>query len=43
MVKVTALEDNDPLAQYHYLVTIYTGHRRGAATSSKVCKPGAGA
>ncbi|KAI4534073.1 hypothetical protein MG293_014933 [Ovis ammon polii] len=35
-VKVTALEDNDPLAQYHYLVTIYTGHRRGAATSSKV-------
>ncbi|KAK2085511.1 Polycystic kidney disease protein 1-like 2 [Saguinus oedipus] len=35
-VKVTVLEDNDPLAQYHYLVTIYTGHRRGAATSSKV-------
>ena len=31
-----ALEDNDPLAQYHYLVTIHTGHRRGAATSSKV-------
>ncbi|XP_003938130.2 polycystin-1-like protein 2 [Saimiri boliviensis] len=35
-VKVTVLEDNDPLAQYHYLVTVYTGHRRGAATSSKV-------
>lgn len=30
------LEDNDPFAQYHYLVTIYTGHQRGAATSSKV-------
>lgn len=30
------LEDNDPFAQYHYLVTVYTGHRRGAATSSKV-------
>uniref|UniRef100_M3YDV1 Polycystin-1-like protein 2 n=1 Tax=Mustela putorius furo TaxID=9669 RepID=M3YDV1_MUSPF len=35
-VKVTVLEDNDPFAQYHYLVTVYTGHRRGAATSSKV-------
>ncbi|ELK37178.1 Polycystic kidney disease protein 1-like 2 [Myotis davidii] len=34
-VKVTVLEDNDPFAQYHYLVTVYTGHRRGAATSSK--------
>nr|XP_003462903.1 polycystic kidney disease protein 1-like 2 [Cavia porcellus] len=34
--KITVLEDNDPLAQYHYLVTVYTGHRRGAATSSKV-------
>lgn len=30
------LEDNDPFAQYHYLVTVYTGHRRGAATSSQV-------
>lgn len=30
------LEDNEPFAQYHYLVTVYTGHRRGAATSSKV-------
>ncbi|XP_008063168.1 polycystic kidney disease protein 1-like 2 [Carlito syrichta] len=35
-VKVTVLEDNHPFAQYHYLVTVYTGHRRGAATSSKV-------
>ncbi|XP_037671501.1 polycystic kidney disease protein 1-like 2 [Choloepus didactylus] len=35
-VKVTVLEDNDPFAQYHYLVTVYTGHRWGAATSSKV-------
>ncbi|KAM9607618.1 polycystin-1-like protein 2 [Trichechus inunguis] len=35
-VKVTVLEDNDPFAQYHYMVTVYTGHRRGAATSSKV-------
>ncbi|XP_037372114.1 polycystic kidney disease protein 1-like 2 [Talpa occidentalis] len=35
-VKVTVLGDNDPFAQYHYLVTVYTGHRRGAATSSKV-------
>ncbi|KAM5262602.1 polycystin-1-like protein 3 [Ctenodactylus gundi] len=34
--KVTVLEDNDPFAPYHYLVTVYTGHRRGAATSSKV-------
>ncbi|XP_016052978.1 PREDICTED: polycystic kidney disease protein 1-like 2 [Miniopterus natalensis] len=34
--KVTVLEDNDPFAHYHYLVTVYTGHRRGAATSSKV-------
>ncbi|XP_051024689.1 polycystic kidney disease protein 1-like 2 isoform X2 [Acomys russatus] len=35
-VKVIVLEDNDPFARYHYLVTVYTGHRRGAATSSKV-------
>ncbi|XP_052023259.1 polycystic kidney disease protein 1-like 2 [Apodemus sylvaticus] len=35
-VKVIVLEDNDPFAHYHYLVTVYTGHRRGAATSSKV-------
>uniref|UniRef100_A0A8C5SYB1 Polycystin 1 like 2/pseudo n=1 Tax=Laticauda laticaudata TaxID=8630 RepID=A0A8C5SYB1_LATLA len=35
-VKITLLEDNDPFAQYRYLVTVYTGHRRGAATTSKV-------
>uniref|UniRef100_UPI00398F81D5 polycystin-1-like protein 2 n=1 Tax=Pristiophorus japonicus TaxID=55135 RepID=UPI00398F81D5 len=35
-VKITLLADNDPFAQYRYLVTIFTGHRRGAATSSKV-------
>ncbi|XP_071973672.1 polycystin-1-like protein 2 isoform X2 [Engystomops pustulosus] len=35
-VKIISLEDNDPLAQYRYLVTVFTGHRRGAATTSKV-------
>ncbi|XP_016288259.2 glycine cleavage system H protein, mitochondrial isoform X1 [Monodelphis domestica] len=35
-VKVTVLEDNDPFARYYYLVTVFTGHRRGAATTSKV-------
>ncbi|KAH0619520.1 hypothetical protein JD844_000206 [Phrynosoma platyrhinos] len=35
-VKITVLEDNDPFAQYRYLVTVYTGHRRGAATTAKV-------
>ncbi|NWR27090.1 PK1L2 protein, partial [Tachuris rubrigastra] len=35
-VKITVLEDNDPFAQYQYLVTVFTGHRRGAATTSKV-------
>ncbi|OCT84402.1 hypothetical protein XELAEV_18022555mg [Xenopus laevis] len=35
-LKIIALEDNDPFAQYRYLVTIFTGHRRGAATTSKV-------
>ncbi|NWI70106.1 PK1L2 protein, partial [Todus mexicanus] len=35
-VKITVLEDNDPIAQYRYLVTVFTGHRRGAATTSKV-------
>uniref|UniRef100_A0ABM5EUS9 Polycystin-1-like protein 2 n=1 Tax=Pogona vitticeps TaxID=103695 RepID=A0ABM5EUS9_9SAUR len=35
-VKITVLEDNDPFALYRYLVTVYTGHRRGAATTSKV-------
>ncbi|NWU96850.1 PK1L2 protein, partial [Upupa epops] len=35
-VKITVLADNDPFAQYRYLVTVFTGHRRGAATTSKV-------
>uniref|UniRef100_A0A672TGB3 Polycystin 1 like 2/pseudo n=1 Tax=Strigops habroptila TaxID=2489341 RepID=A0A672TGB3_STRHB len=35
-VKITVLEDNDPFAQYRYLVTVFTGHRHGAATTSKV-------
>ncbi|XP_060740105.1 polycystin-1-like protein 2 [Tachysurus vachellii] len=34
-VKVTVLDDNDPLAEYRYLLTISTGHRRGASTSSQ--------
>ncbi|XP_061738629.1 polycystin-1-like protein 2 isoform X1 [Nerophis ophidion] len=35
-VKITVLEDNDPLAEYCYMVTVSTGHRHGAATSSQV-------
>ncbi|NXA11711.1 PK1L2 protein, partial [Sapayoa aenigma] len=35
-VKITVLEDNDPFARYRYLVTVFTGHRRGAATTSQV-------
>ncbi|KAG9475124.1 hypothetical protein GDO78_003535 [Eleutherodactylus coqui] len=35
-VKIIGLEDNDPFAQYRYLVSVFTGHRRGAATTSKV-------
>ncbi|XP_030620641.1 polycystic kidney disease protein 1-like 2 isoform X2 [Chanos chanos] len=35
-VKVTVLGDNDPLAEYRYLLNISTGHRRGASTSSQV-------
>lgn len=35
-VKVTVLEDNDPLAEYRYLLTVTTGHRCGASTSSQV-------
>lgn len=35
-VKVTVLEDNDPLAEYRYLLSINTGQRRGASTSSQV-------
>ncbi|XP_042196318.1 polycystic kidney disease protein 1-like 2 [Callorhinchus milii] len=35
-VKMTVLADNDPFAQYRYLVTVYTGHRRGAFTTAEV-------
>ncbi|XP_069554807.1 polycystin-1-like protein 2 [Brachyistius frenatus] len=35
-VKVTVLEDNDPLDKYRYLLSVSTGHRIGASTSSEV-------
>ncbi|XP_037646091.1 polycystic kidney disease protein 1-like 2 [Sebastes umbrosus] len=35
-VKVTVLEDNDPMDEYRYLLSVSTGHRRGASTSSQV-------
>ncbi|XP_007991951.3 polycystin-1-like protein 3 [Chlorocebus sabaeus] len=35
-VKVTVLADNDPSAQFHYLIQVYTGYRRRAATTAKV-------
>nr|XP_015223472.1 PREDICTED: polycystic kidney disease protein 1-like 2 [Lepisosteus oculatus] len=35
-VKVTVLEDNDPLAQYRYMLTVCTGHRRAASPSAQV-------
>ncbi|XP_030199909.1 polycystic kidney disease protein 1-like 2 [Gadus morhua] len=35
-LKVTVLEDNDPLEDYRYLLSVSTGHRRGASTSSQV-------
>ncbi|XP_046713583.1 polycystic kidney disease protein 1-like 2 [Silurus meridionalis] len=35
-VRITVLEDNDPLADYRYLVAVTTGHRHGAATTSHV-------
>ncbi|KAK3561831.1 hypothetical protein QTP86_017067, partial [Hemibagrus guttatus] len=35
-VRITVLEDNDPLAEYRYLVAVTTGHRYGAATTSQV-------
>ncbi|XP_055361208.1 polycystic kidney disease protein 1-like 2 [Betta splendens] len=35
-VKLTILEDNDPMDEYRYLLTVCTGHRRGASTSSRV-------
>uniref|UniRef100_G1SWE6 Polycystin 1 like 3, transient receptor potential channel interacting n=1 Tax=Oryctolagus cuniculus TaxID=9986 RepID=G1SWE6_RABIT len=35
-VKVSVLADNDPSCQFHYLVQVYTGYRRRAATTAKV-------
>ncbi|KAE8297039.1 Polycystic kidney disease protein 1-like 2 PC1-like 2 protein Polycystin-1L2 Precursor [Larimichthys crocea] len=35
-VKITVLEDNDPLAEYRYMLNFNTGHRHGASTSSQV-------
>ncbi|KAJ7986099.1 hypothetical protein DPEC_G00347290 [Dallia pectoralis] len=35
-VKVTVLKDNDPLAEYRYMLNVSTGHRRGASTTSQV-------
>ncbi|XP_056318345.1 polycystic kidney disease protein 1-like 2 [Danio aesculapii] len=35
-VKVTVLDDNDPFAEYCYLLKISTGHRPGSSTSSRV-------
>uniref|UniRef100_A0A8C5UZZ4 Polycystin 1 like 3, transient receptor potential channel interacting n=1 Tax=Microcebus murinus TaxID=30608 RepID=A0A8C5UZZ4_MICMU len=35
-VKVTVLADNDPDCQFRYLVQVYTGYRRRAATTAKV-------
>ncbi|XP_014843096.1 PREDICTED: polycystic kidney disease protein 1-like 2 isoform X1 [Poecilia mexicana] len=35
-VKITVLEDNDPLAEYRYMLTVNTGHRHSASTSSQV-------
>ncbi|XP_067853682.1 polycystin-1-like protein 2 [Heptranchias perlo] len=35
-VKRTVLADNDPFAKYCYLVKVFTGHRRGAGTTSEV-------
>ncbi|XP_019954244.2 polycystin-1-like protein 2 isoform X2 [Paralichthys olivaceus] len=35
-VKITVLEDNDPLAEYRYMLSVSTGHRHGASTSSQV-------
>lgn len=38
-VKITVLDDNDPLAEYRYLVAVTTGHRHGSATTSHVSIP----
>ncbi|XP_034430206.1 polycystic kidney disease protein 1-like 2 [Hippoglossus hippoglossus] len=35
-VRVSVLEDNDPMDEYRYLLCVSTGHRRGASTSSQI-------
>ncbi|XP_075045226.1 polycystin-1-like protein 2 [Mixophyes fleayi] len=35
--RIIVPRDNDPCGLYRYLVTVGTGHRRGAGTSAKVC------
>ncbi|XP_054552939.1 polycystic kidney disease protein 1-like 3 isoform X1 [Talpa occidentalis] len=35
-VKVTVLADNDPSSQFCYLIQVYTGYRRRAATTAQV-------
>ncbi|XP_041663058.1 polycystic kidney disease protein 1-like 2 [Cheilinus undulatus] len=35
-VKVTVLDDNNPMDEYRYLLSVSTGYRRGASTSSQV-------
>lgn len=35
-MNVTVLEDNNPMDEYRYLLSVGTGHRRGASTSSQV-------
>lgn len=37
-VKVTVLADNDPSSAFHYLIQVYTGYRRRAATTAKVSR-----
>lgn len=37
-VKVTVLADNDPSSSFHYLIQVYTGYRRRAATTAKVSR-----
>ncbi|KAM7424265.1 hypothetical protein PAMA_000551 [Pampus argenteus] len=34
--KITLLEDNHPGAQYNYLISVQTGHRKNAGTSANV-------
>ncbi|XP_075834133.1 polycystin-1-like protein 3 [Microtus pennsylvanicus] len=35
-VKLTILADNDPSSAFHYLIQVYTGYRRRAATTAQV-------